>query len=223
MNTINYNYNWNNKLASTYHTTIRLRNDKKYVVGQQYMEKLKSKELGVVQLIDLRHLKIDQLNDFIAGLDTGYSLQECKNILLKMYPNYDFKNKHISLLLLRKENASKRKSTKVEPSQYTAFSDAWFNFYTTLNGVSPKFSAKDGKALKEIIKYLNGINESEEEAFVVWQQILNSWNRLDEFYRKSPDLSFINSQFNKIINNLKNYGTGKTAAGNSANDLRQKL
>lgn len=99
---IDFSHNWNHKLDCDYYTSIRIRNDEKYVVGNYYEVFFKKDKHHESQLVDVRHMFITQLNEFIAGLDTGYSLEECKNILLKMYPNVDFNNKQITLLLFKK-------------------------------------------------------------------------------------------------------------------------
>lgn len=111
---------------------------------------------------------------------------------------------------------------KSPKSMYKDYVNAWFDFFKKLNGIAPKFGATDGAAIKAIMRYLESVSESPEVALATWQAILGNWHKLDDFYRKSPDLKFINSQLNKIITNLKD-ATTKTANHSNADDLRQRF
>ena len=100
-------------------------------------------------------------------------------------------------------------------SLYSQYVEAWFAFYEGHTGIKPRFSAKEGQALKKIKAYLESIS-TDEEALATWQALLHKWRYLDEFYRKSPDVCFINSQINKILNNLQDATSatkGPDAAG----------
>lgn len=103
MQTINFSYNWNNKLECKAFTTIRLHNSKKYKVGELYSIRLqtsKGVELkGHAEIVDIKTISFDQINEFIAHLDTGYNAKETKRILLKMYKT---KNKKFDFILLKK-------------------------------------------------------------------------------------------------------------------------
>lgn len=106
MEIIKYNYNWNNKLSSPSHTTLRLRNDSKYQRGKSYEEILKEGKIetsfGVSQIEAIKHLRLNDINEFIARIDTGYGRDECINLIKTMYKNYpiDWDTKQLSLILL---------------------------------------------------------------------------------------------------------------------------
>ncbi|MGQ1889151.1 hypothetical protein ACT29H_01785 [Thermophagus sp. OGC60D27] len=101
---------------------------------------------------------------------------------------------------------------------------AWMEFYHSQTGLDYRFMGADGKALKDIGQYLKGLTGSEDEALDAWKFILHRWNRLEDFYQRNMDLRFVNSQLNKIVNQLKNgTNTGKTAARNTADDLRRRF
>lgn len=100
---INFSYNWNNKLQCHYYTTLRL-NSPKFTIGHKYEIQLKQQKIHVGQIMDIKLLNIDQINNFIGGLDTGYSAEECKAILTKMYKNQDLSKNIIALILIRNEN-----------------------------------------------------------------------------------------------------------------------
>lgn len=103
--------------------------------------------------------------------------------------------------------------------------EEWNRFYTQLAGVSYRFTAADGTALKQIGKYLHSLVDNDtDKALELWRHVLASWSRLDEFYRNNPDLKFINSQLNKIVFQLKNGKQGShTAKRNDADDLRRSF
>lgn len=86
---------------------------------------------------------------------------------------------------------------------YTQFSDEWHSFYNQFTGLPPKFSGADGNALKQIITYLKKLGGTDQEALVLWQLILSKWNTLNKFHQDNTDLKYINSQLNKILQNVK--------------------
>lgn len=99
MERINFSYNWNNKLAGRYFTTIRLKNHK-YNTGSIYSICLKEKHLFRGEIIEIKELEIDQINNFIAGIDTGYTAEACKEIIKKMYQQADWKTQKLYLILI---------------------------------------------------------------------------------------------------------------------------
>lgn len=107
---ITFNHNWNGKLFCTCFTSIRLRNDHKYKCGYEYDVILKGFNTGPAILTDVRHFHIDQINDFIALLDTGYNKEETITMLKTMYKNIvpDWGKQQISLLLFRRTQVDKK-------------------------------------------------------------------------------------------------------------------
>lgn len=108
MYSINFSYNWNNKLHCKAFTTLRLRNDSKYFTNNAYAITLtlKGKQpetLGTAICVAIKHIKISQLTEFIAHVDTGYSKAECESILKRMYANsnIDWDKQELSLILLK--------------------------------------------------------------------------------------------------------------------------
>jgi len=108
---IDFNHNWNKKLDATAFTTIRLRNDYKYKIGAEFYINLKYENRninkGEARCVDVKYLKLDQINNFIAYLDTGYNVAECRRILKTMYKNYmppiNWETQELSLVLLVKK------------------------------------------------------------------------------------------------------------------------
>lgn len=112
-----------------------------------------------------------------------------------------------------------------EPQKlYSQLVREWFNFYERLNGVRPKFTGTDGKAIRGIEKYLNEVCSDPMEALGTWQLILGQWHTLPEWYQQKTDLTFINAKMNEILTNLKHgKSTRQAKAATDADDLRRSL
>jgi hypothetical protein len=98
---ISFSQNWNKKLNCNYFTTIRLTNYAKYRPGNQYRIICKGEYIYKAQIIQVINIYLQQLTDYLAYQDTGYNRAETIALLQKMYPNYDFKTKQISIILLK--------------------------------------------------------------------------------------------------------------------------
>lgn len=108
MNTIEFSYNWNSKLNCKYFTTLRLSN--RLAVGEWVLVYEKNKCLGLHKVEDKKQLAVKNLNPWICGIDTGYTVEETKRILERMYPGKIFEETVIYWYLIRKP-------TKEEQSQ----------------------------------------------------------------------------------------------------------
>ncbi|MDR1155280.1 MAG: hypothetical protein LBL04_11280 [Bacteroidales bacterium] len=82
---LEFNENWNGKLNCKAFTTLRLRNDRKFYKGARFQVYLKKVYKGTATVKSVSILTLDRINDFIAWLDTGYSAEECRDIILTMY------------------------------------------------------------------------------------------------------------------------------------------
>jgi hypothetical protein len=100
-NTLRFSTNWNNKLQCDTFTTLRLDSDK-YKVGEVYKVTLKG-HLKDIRIIDKKVLLLNQINDWIAFIDTGYNRDECINIIKRMYAKHDidWNTKKLQLLLCK--------------------------------------------------------------------------------------------------------------------------
>lgn len=101
MKDLEFSYNWNNKLDCKAFTTLRLSN--RFYVGDEIIVKLKSVVKGRAKVIGKRYFGIDEINDYIGYLDTGYSGEETKDILKKMYPEADWRDKRVYFYLIKYE------------------------------------------------------------------------------------------------------------------------
>lgn len=101
---LQFGYNWNNKLDCKYFTTIRAYNPEKYRPGNTHRVFLNKKYIFNASVMDMRCIKGKQLNPFICGLDTGYSVEETKEVLERMYKK-DIEEMSFSLVLYKKNVA----------------------------------------------------------------------------------------------------------------------
>jgi len=109
-NIIKFSYNWNGKLENKAFTTIRVHNPKKYIVGRIYQIELNGTTKGSATLQAKRVLMLNQLNEFICYLDTGYNRTETISIFNKMYSRMDLNNIYFDLCLLVYNKSSTRKA-----------------------------------------------------------------------------------------------------------------
>lgn len=101
-----------------------------------------------------------------------------------------------------------------EESLFGRFVSEWSRFYEDQTTVQPKFTGADGKALNQIIAYLKKINAGDEaKALELWQVILSSYDKLDQFYKDNLDLKIINSKLNVIIRQIQRHQAGQSASG----------
>lgn len=103
-NKLKYSYNWNNKLNSPVHTTLRLWNPAIYFKGAKFEEFLNTESLGNVLVVDIKRIKLEQVNDYIAGLDTGYLAASCHEMIKQMYKNkvQDWNTQELAFMLLKR-------------------------------------------------------------------------------------------------------------------------
>jgi len=105
MKKISFSYNWNNKLNCNCFTTFRVKSEK-YNVGETYEIYLNNVFVSNAKIIDIKTLKLKDVNEWIARLDTGYSQFEFDKLIRTMYKN-KFQNIDeidFVLLLLEKIN-----------------------------------------------------------------------------------------------------------------------
>jgi hypothetical protein len=132
-------------------------------------------------------------------------------------------------ILILKDNFKGRVSWELvqkDKSLYSFFVDEYLSWYETKFNLKPKFSGVEGKSLKSIISFLQGVCSTDEEAKDIWLAILSNWDIQSEFYKNQTELRQINSNLNIILKTFKN---GKQSeqkrrkADDDANDFREKV
>lgn len=105
---LTFSYNWNNKLDCLAFTTLRLRNDNKYQVGRAFEIDCPDVKPAPVIILQVKHLRIDQLTEGMCRVDTGYSKAETDKLIRTMYinkKNINWATQQLSWVLLRKLKA----------------------------------------------------------------------------------------------------------------------
>jgi hypothetical protein len=107
------------------------------------------------------------------------------------------------------------KGEEGKKSVYQQCVDLYFEFYKgRSDGLPPKFEKKHGEAMKSIISHLTTSvkhkqpelkpPEVESEVVKSFSYILSNWDKQTDFIKQQTDLTSINSNFNRIITDLKN-------------------
>jgi hypothetical protein len=107
---IDFTFNANKKLDADSFTTIRLRNDFKYKPGAEFYVNLRQERRtinrGLVRVVEVRHIFLNQINNFIAYLDEGVNQVECKQRIENRYKNVqppiNWNTQELSFVLLAK-------------------------------------------------------------------------------------------------------------------------
>jgi hypothetical protein len=107
-NELNFNYNWNNKLSGTFFTTLRMKDDNRFRIGETHTILLNKKPIFTADIVAIRSFLLKDINEFVAGLDTGYNAEECRKMIRTMYKNQniDWDKRYMSLILFRKNKTS---------------------------------------------------------------------------------------------------------------------
>lgn len=102
MQTIRFNKNWNSKLNGTFFTTFRI-NYPNHCKGQLYNVELSGTSMGRCVCVDKKVLKLSQVNDWIAALDTGTDADSFRKIIEDIYSEKvaDIENQEFCLLLMK--------------------------------------------------------------------------------------------------------------------------
>lgn len=102
MDKLIFSYNWNNKLDCKAFSTIRIFQPERHYVGKEVELMLKDKRIGIGTYVAIKPFLLEKMTTFMAYIDTGYSLEECKGIIQRMYPTVDFSYKQLAYILILK-------------------------------------------------------------------------------------------------------------------------
>lgn len=104
---IKFSYNWNRKLDCRAFTTIRIYNSAKHYRGQGVRIVLNNQYIGEGLIYDVKLFYLHQMNEYMAWIDTGYSVQEAQNIIRRMYPKINFETQRLAMILIVKDEVKK--------------------------------------------------------------------------------------------------------------------
>lgn len=106
MEQINFSENWNNKLNCNCFTTVRLKNNGKYIVGETYVI-IFGKINFTADIVYIKHFLLKDVDNWISLIDTGLLSAQFTNVVKKMYPNINFDLQQLSIILLRRKKPVK--------------------------------------------------------------------------------------------------------------------
>ncbi len=109
--TLKFSTNWNNKLNCNSFTTLRLRNDNKYYKGAKVNVWLGNSYKGKATIIGVSFFTLEQINEFVARLDSGYPAEECRKIILQIYknkPNINWATQQLAFCLIVYDGRAKQ-------------------------------------------------------------------------------------------------------------------
>jgi uncharacterized protein YqfB (UPF0267 family) len=99
-NEIHFSSNRNNKLSNELSFTDFRPDSAGLCVGKKYRVLLKKKFLFRVTILDKRTMELEQVNEWIARIDSGVSLEEFKKAIHLMYPQKEKEPKMTFCFLL---------------------------------------------------------------------------------------------------------------------------
>lgn len=95
-----FNRNWNSKLSAVYFTSIRIHGT--YAVGDTVKVILTGAWLCDAKVVSVKKFMLNDMNDFMSCIDTGYRVDEAKTELINMYRKFDLNVQPLDFLLLEK-------------------------------------------------------------------------------------------------------------------------
>lgn len=101
----------------------------------------------------------------------------------------------------------------------------YFSFYEKHVGVKPSITAKDGTALKELIRYLRStpkINTSD-EVIIAWRFILDHWELTGPFIGKQKSLHRMYHNIAEILDKIRNGHDKKSSKKSELQQLEHDL
>lgn len=112
----------------------------------------------------------------------------------------------------------------VGTEEYKQWMGEYFNFFRGISdGIEPKITGVQGKALKRIITFLNRQGNEEGEGFYTWQFILGNWDKLSKFIQSQTGLSQIEKNLNEILTQIKKGHHDKQAKRDADSSELDKL
>jgi len=110
---LKFSYNWNGKLNCQCFTTLRLNQPMKYYKGAVFNVFLNNQPKGRAKVLEVNCFTIDQINEFVARVDTGLSAKECQRMIREMYknsPQINWNTQNLAFCLLEYENKNNQAS-----------------------------------------------------------------------------------------------------------------
>ncbi|NBA76841.1 hypothetical protein GOQ04_14885 [Emticicia sp. ODNR4P] len=99
---LQYSQNWNNKLDCDCFTTVRLASQK-HQLGHKYNIFLNKVLYKKAIAVSIRSIKLHQVTEELARIDTGYNKEDFKKLIITMYSKYkiDWEKKYLVVITLK--------------------------------------------------------------------------------------------------------------------------
>ncbi|MCO5229576.1 MAG: hypothetical protein M9958_00330 [Chitinophagales bacterium] len=130
----------------------------------------------------------------------------------------------IDIYISRYKRVRYLKEDDRQKSLFTNLMEIYSTWYQSHTGISPRINGTTGMHLNQIIAYLQKQSVEATEVQLVFESILNSWDKLPDFYQAQTELRQINSNLNIILNFLKNgQSDSKSKANSLSDDFRRSI
>lgn len=96
-----------------------------------------------------------------------------------------------------------QKKIKLDEPYYKEAMDFYFDWHTARFNLKPRILMVDGKALKLILQHLATLETAKHNRLHLFKIMLENWHKIDAFVQKQTDLRFINSNLNRILQDLR--------------------
>jgi len=106
--TTNFKTNWNSKLNCQAFTTFRIHNKNKYQVGKIHKITLDGKFKKFARIEQVIKVKLTNVTNMMAYIDTGYPLKDFIKIVEKMYKGHDISQLEFCFILFVTESQEKQ-------------------------------------------------------------------------------------------------------------------
>ncbi|MBI9056819.1 MAG: hypothetical protein JEZ01_03505 [Labilibaculum sp.] len=90
MSTIRFSTNWNGKLNNQSFTTLRVHDPLKFRAGTIFSVEVDGKLFVNAKVITVKTMCLNEITEFEARLDSGYSRREFINLIKRLYRNRAF-------------------------------------------------------------------------------------------------------------------------------------
>lgn len=109
---------------------------------------------------------------------------------------------------------------KLEEGDFGEYKKAYFEFHNKVRGFNPKFNGSEGKALKEIIQYMNG-EAKDGNGIQVWRFLLENWHLQSTWMQDQTMVIQINKYLTELLGKVKKKGYEQQQSTDELEELRR--
>jgi hypothetical protein len=101
-NTIQFSKNWNHKLNNDFFTRIALKNPKKYYPGARLKIHCNEVYIYDAEIVDIKEFLLNEIDPWYCYIDAAMTKAQLCDTYRKMYPDVNFDEIPLIILLLKK-------------------------------------------------------------------------------------------------------------------------